>query len=111
MEDKNNTPTDFNLVGKRKSFLHKIQVDNFQSSTKLEGLMQVSIYQSIYLFIFILFNIIFYDQFIYNRNYIMKLQDYGAKGIVFSQFVNFLDVFSWFFLQRYFYFIVNLCLF
>lgn len=44
MEDKNNTPIDFNLVGKRKSFLHKIQVDNFQSSTKLEVLMQVSIY-------------------------------------------------------------------
>lgn len=41
LEEKSNNAINLSLVSKRKSFLHKIEVNNFQSSTKLEALMQV----------------------------------------------------------------------
>jgi len=51
---------------RKKSFLSKIKLDSFQSSTKLEALMQ-------------------------ELNFMLSA-DPGAKAIVFSQFVNFLDL-------------------
>ena len=50
----------------KKNFVNKLDLSNFQSSTKLEALMQ--------------------------ELHMMRERDYGAKAIVFSQFVNMLDV-------------------
>jgi DNA repair protein RAD16 len=50
----------------RKNFINKLDLSNFQSSTKLEALMQ--------------------------ELHAMRQRDLGAKAIVFSQFVNMLDV-------------------
>ena len=52
----------------RKNFVNRLDLTNFQSSTKLEALMQ--------------------------ELHMMRERDYGAKAIVFSQFVNMLDVSS-----------------
>ena len=52
----------------KKNFVNKLDLSNFQSSTKLEALMQ--------------------------ELHMMRQRDYGAKAIVFSQFVNMLDVSS-----------------
>ena len=51
---------------RRKSILSKLQLDLFQSSTKMESLME--------------------------ELYKMQQHDLGAKAIVFSQFVNMLDL-------------------
>lgn len=53
-------------TGSKKNFVNKLDLSNFQSSTKLEALMQ--------------------------ELHMMRERDYGAKAIVFSQFVNMLDV-------------------
>jgi len=49
---------------RKRSILDKIDLNNFQSSTKMEALMQ--------------------------ELYMMQQHEYGAKAIVFSQFVNML---------------------
>ncbi len=54
------------LAGRKKSILHKIDLNNFQSSTKMEALMQ--------------------------ELHRMQQADLGSKAIVFSQFVNMLDL-------------------
>ncbi|EWM25491.1 snf2 super family [Nannochloropsis gaditana] len=53
----------------RKSILHRIQLENFQTSTKLEALLE--------------------------ELYLMRTRDPSAKAIVFSQFVNMLDLIMW----------------
>jgi len=53
----------------RKSILHRIQLENFQTSTKLEALLE--------------------------ELHSMQARDPSAKAIVFSQFVNMLDLIMW----------------
>jgi len=53
----------------RKSILHRIQLENFQTSTKLEALLE--------------------------ELHLMRARDPSAKAIVFSQFVNMLDLIMW----------------
>ena len=56
----------FAHTSSRKNFVNRLDLSNFQSSTKLEALMQ--------------------------ELYLMRERDCGSKAIVFSQFVNMLDV-------------------
>ena len=54
------------ILGRKKSILYKVDLNHFQSSTKMEALMQ--------------------------ELYRMQQADLGSKAIVFSQFVNMLDL-------------------
>lgn len=73
------------LSGNKKNILDKIDLNVFQSSSKMEALMRVRLTISWHR----------YEQLLSNTRqelYIMDNSEHGCKAIVFSQFVNMLDL-------------------